>query len=194
MLTEDVVRSILKTKSSLMCSRFADQSLAMWIYDLMKKKAITWYGDERIFQHPPSSTINEFKIRKEICHTYLSLHGSYPIEQRVFRLIDEHERRTYGGFYDIPPVIDVCPYAKEAFNWKWFDPTYNTVPLPCKNNPIWSDGGEVFLGRSIDIREKMSRDRANEARWRIMHDKGQIQSLKQPQGNNKLALKGSNSF
>ena len=170
MLTEDLVRDILKSRDSLPCSRFADQSLAMWIYHLMKQKPITWYGDERIFHHPPSATVNEFKVRKEICHTYISLHGTYPIEQRVYRLIDLQERQTYGQKYVIPPAVDVCPYSRENFNWKWFDPTYYTEPVPCGKNPVWSEGGEVFIGRSIDIRQKMMKDFHNEKRWRDMLD------------------------
>ena len=86
-------------------------------------------------------------------------------------MIDQHEKETFGDFYNIPPVTDVCPYQRDVFNWKWFDPTYYTVPLPCKDKPIWSTGGEVFLGRSIDIREKMSKDIVNEKRWETMHSK-----------------------
>lgn len=177
MLTEDLVRTFLKTKSTLQCSRFADQALAMWIYDLMKKKTILWYGDIRIFHHPPAATISEFKIRKELCHTFLSLHGSYPIDMRVFQLIQEREQHFYGHTYDVPPVIDVCPYERNNFNWKWFDPNYYTEPKPCKQNPIWSNGGELFIGRSIDIRYKIMEEKAQENRWRTMHNTTKIQNM-----------------
>ena len=169
MLTEDLVYALLKSKLKLLCSRFADQSLAMWIYKLMRKKKIYWFGDQRIFHHPPVSTIVEFKMRKEICRTYISLHGSYPLEMNIFHLIHERERETYGETFDIPPVVDLCPYRRDSFNWKWFDPTYYTVPVPCRNNPIWKNGGDLFLGRSFDIRGKMKQEKDNEDRWRKIH-------------------------
>ena len=151
MLTADVVHTFLRDKSGLQCSKFADQAVAMWIYDLMKTTTIVWFEDRRIFHDPPASTINEFKLRNEICHTYLSLHGSYPIEMRSFRKIHEREKQIHGQVYKIPPVIDTCPYRRDTFKWQWFDPTHYTQPIPCKDNPIWSHGSEHYIGREYNI-------------------------------------------
>jgi len=97
------------------------------------------------------------------------LHGSYPIEMRVFHLIHEREKEVYGDVYDIPPLVDLCPYDRHNFNWKWFDPNYYTEPISCKGNPIWKEGGEIFLGRSIDIRVKLKKEHENDQRWKVMH-------------------------
>ena len=169
MFTVDIVDEIVKNRDDLPCHRFGDQAVALWIYDMMRRREIKWYGDMRIHHHPVAASISEFKIRKEICHTFLSLHGSFTTEMKVFNLIQEQERQTMGSVYSIPPVVDFCPYLRQDFNLKWFDPTYYADPIPCKDNPVWEKGGNFFIGRSDDIRAKLKKASDNEARWRAMN-------------------------
>ena len=155
-LSADLVHEFLNNRDKLLCHKYADQAVAMWIYESMKRKKVAWFGDPRIYHHPPVATINQFKLRKELCHTFLSLHGSYPIEMRVFQMIVEKERRTLGSIYSIPPVTDFCPFQRVNFNLHFFEMKYYTDPLPCKDNPVWTSAGEVFLGRSLDVRKEIA--------------------------------------
>ena len=124
--------------------------MAMWIYRTMKREPVTWFGDGRVHHDPPASFLYEFMQRKEICHTYLSLHGSYPAEMRAFRRLIEKERRSIGTDYDIPPIVDLCPFRRDSFDWSMMTGQFHTMPRPCKDEPIWVSK-RVYQGRTSNF-------------------------------------------
>ena len=148
-LSADLVHEFLRDKDKLLCHKYGDQAMAMWIYRSMKREPVTWFGDARVHHDPPASFLFEFRQRKEICHTYLSLHGSYPTEMREFMRIIEKERRNFGTDYTIPPIVDVCPFRRENFNWDMMTGQFHTRPRPCKDEPIWVSK-HVYRGRTAN--------------------------------------------
>ena len=146
-LTADLVNEFLRDKDKLMCHKYADQAVAMWIYKSMKSNPVTWFGDTRIHHDPPASYVYSFKLRQEICHTYLSVHGSYPEEMRYFQDIFEKERRNLGLVYDVPAVKDFCVYGRDNFLWHKFTRSYYAEPLPCRDEPIWVSDAGIYNGR-----------------------------------------------
>eukprot|EP00794_Sanderia_malayensis_P009818 gene9818-10825_t len=145
-LSVDLVLEFLRDRDQLLCHKFGDQAVAMWIYRSMNIEPITWFADNRIHHDPPASYILEFKHRKEICHTFLNLHGTYPSEMEVFQKIVSREKRNLGTSYDIPPVIDNCPYSREVFYWGMMGARYFARPVPCKDEPTWVRASS-YVGR-----------------------------------------------
>lgn len=148
-LSADLVQEFSRDKDQLLCHKYGDQAMAMWIYRSMKKEPVTWFGDARVHHDPPASFIYKLRQRKEICHTYLSLHGSYPPEMRQFMRIIEKERRDIGTEYVIPPIVDVCPFQRERFDWNIMTGQFHSMPRPCKDEPIWVSK-HVYQGRTAN--------------------------------------------
>lgn len=136
-LTADLIQEFLQDKDELLCHKFGDQAMAMWIYRAMKKRPVTWFGDARVHHDPPASHVYEFTRREEICHTFISLHGSYPTEMRQFWEVTERERRRIGTEYVISPILDACPFRRDNFNWMIMSKRFRAIPRPCKEEPIW---------------------------------------------------------
>eukprot|EP00795_Rhopilema_esculentum_P006319 gene6319-11746_t len=146
-LTADLIEEFLRNREKLMCHKYGDQAVAMWVYNSMKKKPVTWFGDPRVHHDPPASFLYEFKRREEICHTFISLHGSYPTDMRDFQKVIERERRQLGADYTVPPVADFCPYRRDYFNWQSLRGQFYAKPVPCKDEPIWVTKMTEYQGR-----------------------------------------------
>ena len=85
--------------------------------------------------------------RKEICHTVLAIHKSYPDRMRLYWGIYEKENKNMA--YYVPPTSYNCryPLAMDYMVWrnkkKWF-----SEPKLCKDHPTWKRDGEIeYKGR-----------------------------------------------
>ena len=145
LLSSDIILHLLNNSKTLLCHKGGDIAMAMWIQDLEKTKKIHWFPDnDRIVHHPPVATyIDSFVRRKEICHSFISMHGIYGNQSRMLNDILQKESTPIS--YHIPPIVDNCP--KTYFRWENFDGIYYAKPTLCSTFPLWSKY-DVFHGRT----------------------------------------------
>ena len=143
-LSSDLVHEFMARKETLLCHPFGDQTVALWINDANN---VTFFHDPRVY-HEVTSLKPEFKVQKEICQTYLSLHGAYLHEMLTYWDIVLKENRTQFWIPSVEPLSDICPLSKR-FDWRAMQgPPYGWEPKPCSLNPVW-DIGEMHRGRNM---------------------------------------------
>ena len=148
MISSDIADNFFSNRDKLLCHKSGDIAFAMWIYDIMKTKNITWFADnKRIHHHPPASErMDFFKKRTEICHTYISIHGCNETDMKILHTIIKRERTYVKTNYTIPPIVDSCRFPRSTFRWDIFIKKFYAKPKPCKDNPTWSKAAE-YKGR-----------------------------------------------
>ena len=138
LLSGDLIKDFLNNRKNLLCHKGGDIAMAIWIEHLEKSKKITWFPDNaRIVHHPPVATyIKAFSKRKEICHSFISIHGVYGKETHTLQNILQREKASMSSNYVVPPIVNRCP--KTIFRWQNFGPPYRAQPRPCSKFPLWS--------------------------------------------------------
>ena len=130
-----------------MCNPWEGQSIGFW---LKKITNLTTFSDNGRLVHM-RSTSQQFssdkvvKLRKEICHSLLGLHQSYPDQMRLYWQIYEKEDKVKQ--YVIPPTSYHCVHQINVNYMAWKpNPQWFAPPRPCRDNPIWSTG-QKYVGR-----------------------------------------------
>ncbi|XP_001633076.2 beta-1,3-galactosyltransferase 6 [Nematostella vectensis] len=145
LLSADLVNEFVGNKSSLLCHPFGDQAVAMW---LNNRTDVTRFHDPRVV-HTVTSTKPEFKKVKNLCGTYLALHGSYLHDNLIYW---NNVKSNLDMDYWVPsiqPFHEVCKLST-FFDWrKMVGKLYRWEPKPCATNTVWDFGGyKMHIGRS----------------------------------------------
>lgn len=136
---------LMNRYDTLLCHKWGDQAMAIWLVELQKSANIKFFGDSRIF-HQVAAYSNIIKSKQDICHDYLSLHGTYSKEMVLFYKKYEKERNNNKQMYTIPPVTNTCRWSTKTFNTSLFPGKWFAIPKLCKNKPIWSNDN-LLVGR-----------------------------------------------
>ena len=140
-ISNDVVQNILsKVDTTLLCHPFGGQNIGIWLNDMPD---VTTFGDNNRLFHLNYDSKEKAAKRKEVCHSALGIHKSYPEEMRLYWKIFLNENKNVT--YEIPPIAFPCRHPR-GINYKVFEGQYFAEPILCKNNPIW-EKGEFFKGR-----------------------------------------------
>ena len=143
-LSSDLIHAFLAKKKELLCHPFGDQTVAIWMNDI---KDVIFFHDPRVY-HEVTSLKPEFKSQREICQTYLSLHGSYLHEMLTYWEIASKENATRFWVPSVQPLSHICPLST-YFDWRaMHGPPYGWEPKPCGLNPVW-DLGDMHRGRNM---------------------------------------------
>ena len=146
LVSKDIVESFLTRFDTLLCHVWESQAIGHWIKNITN--VITFADNKRILHHQSEfSSKNVVEKRKEICHTVLAIHKSYPDKMRLFWSIYEKEDKNMT--YYVPPTSYNCryPLAMDYMVWRnnkmWF-----SEPKLCKDYPTWKrDGENEYKGR-----------------------------------------------
>ncbi|KAL9970379.1 hypothetical protein ACROYT_G022743 [Oculina patagonica] len=143
-LSADLVLEFMSKKDDLLCHPFGDQTIAIWMNDV---KNVIYFHDPRIF-HDVTAHIPEFKSIREVCGTYISLHGSYLHEMLIYWNIASKGNHSTYWVPSIQPISNICPLSTR-FDWRAMGgPPYGWEPKPCVLKPLWNLGS-MHRGRNM---------------------------------------------
>lgn len=138
--TPDIINKFLsKNKSTMLCHPHADQQIAIWLAKIPRK---LYFHDRRLYHDPPASFSPKFDNIKNVCDSYLGVHGTYVKTMRYFG------RNANDGKKIVIPIRKFsrfCPTTR--FNYRLMDPRFLYEPKLCKNNPTWNMERTMFIGR-----------------------------------------------
>jgi len=130
---------------TLVCHKYADQAIGLWLVNIQKSTNVTFFQDTRIY-HKEASYSDKIKNTKDICHKYLTLHGTYHKEMKMFHEKFEKDRNNSNKLYVITPITKECPLSTNTFNLTFFPRKWLGTTEPCRDKPLWSNE-KVYLGR-----------------------------------------------
>ena len=137
--------SFLSRRDTLLCHVWESQAIGYWLKNI--SNLITFSDNKRLL-HGETASENDVANRREICHSFLGIHKSYPPKMRSSWSIYEKEEKPIA--YKVPLVSYKCehPIAMDHMVWKnekiWF-----SEPKLCKDNPVWGREGE-YKGRELE--------------------------------------------
>jgi len=138
-MSEDLIRYFMGRKETLRCTTFEGIGVSIWVHERMEEEAITWFADERIYEKQVKNFLQEFLHRKEICHEYLSLHGTYVKEMPLMHEIFLKEKQSNLAAYKIPTTdVNTCPYDLNKY--------LNHAALLCIDPPETTEQ-KLYVGR-----------------------------------------------
>lgn len=133
----DMIRKFLmQDKKKMLCHPFADQQFSIW----MKHMTKLYFHDTRLHHDPPASFTPEFKEMKNLCDSYIGIHGTYVEEMRNFAKVANDGAKEVET---VPKFSRFCPFKN--FDYRKFSPKYYFRPKPCIQNPTWKNS--TFTGR-----------------------------------------------
>jgi hypothetical protein len=145
--SNDIVQSFLDRRDILMCFVWESQAIGYWVKNISN---LTTFADNTRLLHRQTgfSSKKDVEKRKEICHSVLAIHKSYPEWMRLYWSIYLNENKTAPlKALKVPSVSYNCryPLAMDYKVWPvksiWF-----SEPKLCKDNPTWNRLGE-YKGR-----------------------------------------------
>ena len=148
-LTRDLIDEILeKRNTSLLCSPYGDQAVAIWINN--SSKNVTYFMDNQRIIHKSAGKDQNF-FTANLCINYMSLHGTYPRAMRQFWLVSRvfREKTVKSIMYnitEIKPFGNLCPHSRQ-FDFRGFIKEYRFEPKRCSENPKWTVSHQEHLGR-----------------------------------------------
>ncbi|XP_057302863.1 uncharacterized protein LOC130637026 [Hydractinia symbiolongicarpus] len=129
-------------KSDLVCTEFGTDCVSSWVYDVMDTQNVTWFTEnKRIHQHQ-ASLDTALQKRKELCQTYISLHGTYEKEMQIFHDIVLKEE---FHDYDIPRPYHVCPDHRRVNLLVELKSAKDQ--MPCGAKPVFKKDLKGWVGR-----------------------------------------------
>lgn len=147
LVTRNIVDSFLSRRDQLQCLVWEAQAIGYWLKNVSN---LTTFADNKRILHRREgfSSQTEASQRKEICHSVVGIHQSYPEWMRLFWRVYLREESVDG--YDVPPISYDCKYPigmdiSAYRNPRLFNLWYSDLK-PCKDNPTW-DRGKVYKGR-----------------------------------------------
>ena len=138
--SKDIIHKFLaQNESTMLCHPHADQQIGLWLDTISKK---VFFHDTRLHDSPPASFTRSFDNIKNVCDSYLGVHGAYVDKMRYLGL---NANDSIKYVHPIPKFSSFCPFTRfdpHVFNREWrFD------PRPCKDNPTWNVERKMYVGR-----------------------------------------------
>ena len=140
--SEDIIQKFLaQNESSMLCHPQADQQVMLWLRKIRKK---TYFHDTRLHHEPPASLVSRFSKIRRVCDSYLGVHGAYSKTMYYLGLRANDNAKRFSA---IPKFARFCKNTK--FNYHVFNSKWRYVPKPCKDNPTWNLGDDMWFGREV---------------------------------------------
>ncbi|XP_057307514.1 uncharacterized protein LOC130645519 [Hydractinia symbiolongicarpus] len=144
--SEDVVYKFLsQPNDTMICHPVGDQQIALWIQNLKMKNI--YYHDARIHHDPPAARIPYLLNKTNVCHEYISLHGSYPKAMKIFwdnrgdRGVDVQKSSRR-----IQEFKNYCNFD-QAFDFRLFQGKWRYNTMLCSSNSTGSTTDKIYKGR-----------------------------------------------
>ena len=140
LLTQDIVYKFLsQNESAMLCHPHADQQIGFWLQNISTK---VYFHDKRLYHDPPASFAPQFQNAKDVCSSYLGLHGTYVKKMREFG------KNSNDSSKDVHPIPSFSTYCNTmAFDHRKFSAPFFFDPKPCKDKPSWNVERKMYVGR-----------------------------------------------
>ena len=138
--SEDIIQKFLaQNESSMLCHPHADQQVMLWLSNILHK---TYFHDTRLHHQPPASFVARFSNISNVCDSHLGAHGAYGKTMYYLGL------RANDSAKEVSTIPDFARFCKnKKFDHRVFNSKWRYEPKPCKNNPTWNLGNEMWLGK-----------------------------------------------
>jgi len=139
-ISKDVIHKFLtQNESTMLCHPHADQQIGLWLKTISNK---TFFHDTRLHNHPPASFTRKFDNIKNVCDSYLGVHGAYVDKMRYLGL------NANDSIKDVQPMPKFSSFCwTTRFDHRAFGPRWRFDPRPCKDNPTWNVERKMYVGR-----------------------------------------------
>ena len=140
--TKDIIQKFLaQNESSMLCHPHADQQVMLWLSSILNK---TYFHDTRLHHHPPASHVPRFSNISNVCDSHLGAHGAYGETMYYLGL------RANDSAKDVSAIPDFAKFCKTTkFDHRAFRGLWRHEPRPCKDNPTWNLGNEMWFGKEV---------------------------------------------
>ena len=136
LLSHDVMRSFVTQDSNkMLCHPWADQMIATWSKTI--DMTYLFRHDSRIHHTPIVSVEPTLRQIPDVCKNYISIHGTYPDDMRLFYTHRGPKKPTVKPPKNLFMNSRVCP-IKAPFDWRVFVPVWRFEPKLCINKPTWN--------------------------------------------------------
>ena len=138
--SEDIIQTFLaQNESSMLCHPHADQQIMLWLSNILHK---TYFHDTRLHHQPPASFVARFSSISNVCDSHLGAHGAYGKTMYYLGL------RANDSSKDVSTIPGFAKFCNDTkFDHRVFNPEWRYKPKPCKGNPTWNLGNEMWLGK-----------------------------------------------
>ena len=137
--SEDIIQKFLaQNESSMLCHPHADQQVMLWLSNILHK---TYFHDTRLHHAPPASFVARFSNISNVCDSHLGVHGAYVKTMYYLGL------RANDSAKEFSTIPDFARYCTTKFDHRVFNPEWRYEPKPCKDNPTWNLGNEMWFGK-----------------------------------------------
>ena len=144
--TWDMIHRFLsQDENTMLCHAHADQQIGIWLNDISSKQ---FFHDSRLYEtSSPASFTPGFDTLKNVCDSYLGIHGTY---EKLMRYFGQNANDGVKGVSAIPEFSSFC--QTEKFDWRPFNPEWRYEPKLCKDNPKWNVGRKMYVGRENKVK------------------------------------------
>ena len=140
--SEDIIQKFLEqNESSMLCHPHADQQVMLWLSSIPNK---TYFHDTRLHHQPPASNVPRFSHISNVCDSHLGAHGAYG---KTMYHLGLRANDNAKGVSAIPDFVKYC--EKTTFDHRVFSREWRFGPKPCKDNPTWNLGDEMWFGKEV---------------------------------------------
>ena len=146
--SKDIIHKFLtQNESTMLCHPHADQQIMLWLQTISNK---TFFHDTRLHNSPPASFTRTFDNIKNVCDSYLGVHGAYVDKMRYLGL------NANDGIKDVQPIPKFSSFCwTTRFDIRVFGPPWQFDPRPCKDNPKWNVERKIYIGRENRLKWKI---------------------------------------
>lgn len=144
--TWDIIHQFLsQDKNTMLCHAHADQQIGIWLNDISPKH---FFHDSRLYHYPtPASFIPRFKTMKNVCDSYLGIHGTY---QELMQYFGKNADDGVKNVSIMPEFSSFC--GTQNFDHHLFGPPWRYEPKLCKDNPRWKPERKMYVGRENKLK------------------------------------------
>jgi len=130
---------VAQNESTMLCHPHADQQVSLWLKNISNK---IFFHDTRLHNDPPASLTHKFDSIKNVCDSYLEVHGAYVNKMRDLRL------NANDGIKDVQAIPKFSSFCSTTrFDHRVFKSEWQFDPRPCKDNPTWNIERKMYVGR-----------------------------------------------
>ena len=138
--SKDIIQKfVAQNESTMLCHPHADQQIGLWLNNISNK---IFFHDTRLHNDPPASFTHKFDNIKNVCDSYLGVHGAYVNKMRYLGLNSNDSIKYVQA---IPKFSSFCSTTR--FDYRVFNPEWWFDPRPCKDNPRWNVQRKMYVGR-----------------------------------------------
>lgn len=139
--TQDIIVKFLsQNESTMLCHPHAGQQIGLWLNDIPTK---LFKHDSRLYHGKPASFSSKFDNIKNVCDSYLGVHGTYEEKMRYFGQNSNDKNRSKA--HRLPDFSTFCKTT--TFDYRVIHPPFYYEPKLCKDNPRWVLERGMYVGR-----------------------------------------------